>query len=658
MCFYPRYITRAYSDLIKKSPALDLVNDCFRFVTGFFELISTSAPHIYHSALLLSPKKSIVRMLYGPQTKTFARVIQGIPASWDPSIASTRFPGFVDTAVWSPCGRFIAVAQRSSSEIAILDAVTLEQLYTTCPASQLSYSVDLIFSPDGRFLTGHSRVAFSANHIVSWDLQTGGLIGDISIDCEPYQSISYSECGTMFGVLFKGTGVPTIVTYNALSGSRISSHPVKESVANTIWTHGDCLQFATVGAGSIVIWEVGFTSSHAPVEVNSLSTPDNFPSKEFLLLPILSRLAFILQGRVLVWDGQNLKTLLDFADIENPRNISFSPDGHFFVCGTEGLEFYLWKESPNGYILHQKFIPSTRSTKQAISPDGGSIVTFGGSTVQLWHTTHSPTDLPDVLTRACQHPCQDLILEFSPDKELAAVARQLGTTVTVLNLKSSDPQLTIDTCMEVYAVRVAEGAVIVTDGRNITAWHIPTGDCTLGSRANIQNSAWTTTVEFSAPPGPGLSISISPNLNCIATKRLFEYPSIYDTHTGKLLMAAEDGGGSVMELAVGFTPDGCDVWCGGDEGVDQWRIVQDSRSGINKLDYLRSTEVPPGGFPWQSSRGHQVTDDGWILSPNRKRLLWLPHHWRSDKRGRMWSGKFLALLYGELPEAVVLELEA
>ena len=585
------------------------------------------------------------------------RVVQGVPDSWDLSIASTRFPGFVDTAVWSPCGRFIAIAQRSSNEIAILDAVTLEQLYTTCPASQLSYSVDLVFSPDGRFLTGHSRVAFSANHIVSWDLQTGGLISNISIDPGPYQSISYSGCGTMFGVLFKSAGISTIITYNSLSGTCVSSHPVKESIANTIWTHGESLQFATVEAESIAIWEVGFTSSSAPVKVTSLPTPDNFSSKEFLLLPILSRLAFILQRRVLVWDAQHLKTLLDFNDIENPRNTSFSPDGHFFVCGTEGLEFYLWKESPGGYLLHQKIIPSTRSTKQVISPDGGSIVGFGGSTVQLWHTTHSPTSPPCILAQDCQHLCTDFILEFSPGKELAAVTRQLENTVTVLNLMSGNPQLIIDTGMEVYAMRVTRSTIVVTDGRKIVAWNLPVEGCTLSARAGIQSSAWTTVIECSAPPGSGQSISISSDLNHLAIKRLFEYPCIHDIHTGKLLMVAGDGGGSVMELAVGFTLDGYGVWSGADEGVDQWKIVKDSSSVINKLDYLRSTEEPPGGFPWKSSCGYQVTDDGWILSPSRKRHLWLPHHWQSDKRGRVWSGNFLALRYGELPEAVILELE-
>ncbi|KAF9778414.1 hypothetical protein BJ322DRAFT_974668, partial [Thelephora terrestris] len=49
---------------LKESPMLDLVNDCFKFVTTFFEVISESAPHVYHSALPLSPHTSIVQEKY------------------------------------------------------------------------------------------------------------------------------------------------------------------------------------------------------------------------------------------------------------------------------------------------------------------------------------------------------------------------------------------------------------------------------------------------------------------------------------------------------------------------------------------------------------------------------------------------------------------
>ncbi|KAF9643297.1 hypothetical protein BDM02DRAFT_3176086, partial [Thelephora ganbajun] len=62
---------------LEASPTHDLVVDCLRFVVGFFEIISTSCPHIYHSALALCPRKSIVRGLYEPHARPLTRVVHG-----------------------------------------------------------------------------------------------------------------------------------------------------------------------------------------------------------------------------------------------------------------------------------------------------------------------------------------------------------------------------------------------------------------------------------------------------------------------------------------------------------------------------------------------------------------------------------------------------
>ena len=113
--------------LIQKSSTLNLVNDCFRFTTGFFEVICTSAPHIYHSALPLSPQTSIVRELYKSHARPFTKIIHGPPASY-PSIIAEGILASVRTVVWSPRSKFIAVTRHlgRGTAIEILDAATLE----------------------------------------------------------------------------------------------------------------------------------------------------------------------------------------------------------------------------------------------------------------------------------------------------------------------------------------------------------------------------------------------------------------------------------------------------------------------------------------------------------------------------------------------------
>ena len=635
-----------FTDLNQESPTLDLANDCFRFVTGFFEMISTSAPHIYHSALLLSPPTSVVQNLYGPQAIPLARVVQGVPASWEPSIANKRFPSVINTATWSQCSKFIAIAIALSCEVVVLDAVTLGQLHTMHPKKQNITWNKLLFSPDGHLLTGYS---YDDNCIASWDLQTGGPINDINIETK-CNSMLYSGCGTMLGIL---SGQGTIITYNIFSGAQISSHSVPKSVHGTIWTCGECIQFATMGSGSIDIWEVSFTLGHTPTQISSLHTPDNFSKAGFVLLPALSQLAFIYQGRILVWDAQECKFLLNSMDVKSPINMTFSPDGNFFLCGTYGLELHLWKKSPDGYLPHQTLVSSTQYPCPLVSPNGGSIISFGHSRLQLWHTTLPPTSSPTTSTQTSQS-AQGFLLEFSPDGSLIAVTQRLGNRATVLDVKSGNPQLVIDTGTEICGMRITESRIIVVGDGTIIAWELPASDNVLKAHWNIDNSVWATTFTHSTSVEQ-LYASISPDLNHIAIGNIFalgrDKLSIFSMDTGGFLADAGSQG-----WIPGFSPDGHEVWCATTDGkVDQWKIVKNNGSNATELNCLVKDEEPLSGFPWHSSCGYEITDNGWILSPNGKWLLWLPHQWQPSKVGRNWSEKFLAV--GGLSEVVILELD-
>ena len=110
-------------------------------------------------------------------------------------------------------------------------------------------------------------------------------------------------------------------------------------------------------------------------------------------------------------------------------------------------------------------------------------------------------------------------------------------------------------------------------------------------------------------------------------------------------------------MKLWFTPDGRGVWGKGYlDFMDRWEIVQDDESGTTKLQPPGRTAPPPGVFPWQSSHGYEATDGGWVLSPTRKRILWVPHEWRLSCGTRAtWGGRFLGLGDSSLPEVVILE---
>lgn len=265
------------------------------------------------------------------------------------------------------------------------------------------------------------------------------------------------------------------------------------------------------------------------------------------------------------------------------------------------------------------------------------------STIHLWHTKDQALSRTGAPTR--DSDWRDIFLEFSSDATFAVFGRCWGETVLVLDLQSGDPQLVIDAGGGISCLGLSKNFVIVVDREKIITWNLPAGDRTPVVQLNIGDSVRTTMIN--RPSFRKMNTydhtSLSPDLTRIAIVRYLEESSltrleIYDTPTGRCLADTE----ATYGLAPWFTPDGREVW-GKDKlygNVKRWRIIEDSEFGVTQLETLGSTVPQQERLPWDSSRGYEVTPDGWVLSPTRKRLLWLPHHWRSGEEDRKWRGRF------------------
>ena len=596
--------------------------------------------------------------------------------SWDASTMATTRPSKIDSAVWSPCDRFIAITWYNAKTVDVLDSATLQRLQTLESSQDVPTTWRVLaFSPDSRILTCCSgRCSNSLDEepsVVSWDLQTGGVANVVRLQpkfvCPMTRSITYSVDGKIAGVLYHHWTNPknsTISVIDVASGTLMHSHLLENAtpLSKHIWTYGTSLRFATVDAMAITIWEVAFTSSATPTKVKIFPSPVDFNGKrpeDAQLHPTTYRLAFVSQQRILVWDVQNSRYLLESADAEFSPKMSFSSDGRFFTCATKGSKVYLWKETSAGYILHGILVPNTEEPTPLLARNGKSILAFGGCTIQLWHTKSLTTPPPSILTQA---PRRDdrFIVEFSSDDMFAVVAEKRDNTVTVLNLKFGVPWLTIDTSMNIFGLGVIGNAVVVIGIPKVIAWNLPAGDCVSHGRVGLEGSSWTIDLEVN-PSGVNLgdsipfvdSASISSNSRHIALK-CYTCLFIFNGSTGECV-----GGIYNVPVPDGFclSPDGCEVWSlSKDGGARAWRVG--SRQEVLKrlMDEV-DMEHPPEGYPWVSSRGYRVTDDWWILGPDGRRLLMLPPPWQSYAVQRVWKGRFLALLHGGLSEPVILEFE-
>ena len=177
----------------------------------------------------------MVRTLYQSYAQPFARVVCGVPTSWDPTTATTSFSFEIHQAVWSPCNKFIAIGARDSLRVDVLDSTTLQRLQSLETSREATRGpMALTFSPDMRMLIclaqnrdfledmlSQGRLPnlagdfgilddFPDAFIISWDLQTGGVVSTFKLqgphglppETSPLR-IACSRDGKMVGVLYQ-----------------------------------------------------------------------------------------------------------------------------------------------------------------------------------------------------------------------------------------------------------------------------------------------------------------------------------------------------------------------------------------------------------------------------------------------------------------------
>ena len=578
-------------------------------------------------------------------------------------------------------------------KVGVLDSATLQQLqsFNFSSGEKSADPQSLVFSPDSRMVTCFGyRPSQSEREVfvVSWDLQTCCVVSAIKhqIWGEYFRGsarTAYSTNGKMVAVLYWGRAYSTISIYDVATG--VFMHNVHHSdlgdvsrpqggipVLFDIWTHGESLRFVTPGSKTTInIWEVGLAPGARPITVETHFVPNinqrsaferdtGGPPIRARFFPAPSRLVLIYAGslHVMACGSRDSEFLIcDTKDATFFPDVTFSSDGRFFVCPT-AESVYLWIESSTGYVLHAKLASGARHPRPLLSPNGESIVTLNGPLIRLWHTKTLTTPAAGISTGPSRRG--DFVVEFHPNMPLGIVARKGDNVVTILDLNSGVPQLTIDTGMEVYGLRVTEGTIVVVGGKRVVVWNLPGGGNHPGAITGIEDSTQRTTLGSINKEG---TVARSPVAASISLD--FSYVA-FITETGagnrgliihKPLTLRNLGDFDTKGDTLWFAPDGQNVFCTADGNKGEVvKITQYGHAFSNPVANIASKHQS-WRFPWSPPHGHGVTNDGWILGLNGRRILMLPPPWRSSTVRRVWNDQFLALLHGELPEPVILELE-
>ena len=404
----------------------------------------------------------------------------------------------------------------------------------------------------------------------------------------------------------------------------------------------------------IDILELQPTSKPLLPVVESFSIPTPPQGGGFSFSPVSFHASFVSYMGIVILGVQDSKTLLQTKAIRVPYNQTsggFSPNGHFFACGTLQDEICIWENTSAGYVPWSTLRPRLQFTQFSLSPTAISILGWGSGGIQLLNLENDVSSPPH---SEVEPPYQGgtHLVAFSTDRMHIVTVRKWDGIITVLNL-SNTMQQSIDTNVQIQDIKMIDNTIIMTDGRKLIHHHLGTGGMVLGVCSDRRG-------DITIPVYLGYECLTLSN-DCSQIAFSFEGTVfLYDIEAQKVLGELTTSG--YIEN-IQFSPDGHQLLF----------IVRDSDKNISlchHVDLERTrdpcfTKVNVGNLEgewscdslFRSPHEYQITGSGseWI-SDSRGNVLWLPPSWRT-RHGleARWNGNFLFLMGGHNPGPIIVE---
>jgi hypothetical protein len=588
----------------KDSQLLETARDFFHFVTQFFEPISASATHIYHSALELCPTSSIVRKLYYSRynrINSMPRVLVGTPDLWDQTISISEGFDYEDCA-WSPCGR--SIAGWTSNTIDIRNQLTLELLTTLRPTKHYnSLWGRLAYSHDGRSL------AYSCcEGIIIWDIQTGGVLKEDDYVFNYHNPPVWSLDGSTIGVVDEASNVHT---YEVVSGKKqnlgkLYSGDEGISTLYQMWPHEASFQAVAMVQPKyqreikIDIFEIGRTL----VKFHSFTTEISLSSdSRFSFSPATFHFCIYSSSTLRIFGDQGSNCLLDVERDGEFGSNHFSPDGSLFAAsGSIGVRF--WKYTSDCYIPWREFQDRLwEDSSLQISPTLSSILGHSSNVLMVCHLHGLPTT-PYIPHRT--------FAELVGSGDRIAVACQPESTITLLDIHSQNPPQLIDTGVEITWLSVMGNVLLAAGSGKVVAWLLTRTGLVCGvlgdRRADHGDSIWTVPCRDFAiwPVGWVAGISSSEDTYIV-----------FDTESGQLLEDTPQPRSKLKAL---------------NDELSRERHLHSSNLS-RRSSYDSDSEVPL----------QSILQRGWVGGPGGRYALWVPVEWRVEWEYGTWHHDLTAM---------------
>ncbi|KAL7916679.1 hypothetical protein GGI35DRAFT_466219 [Trichoderma velutinum] len=130
-----------------------VVQDATRFLYAHSSIIEAAPLQLYISALIFSPRTSLIRRIYRHQIPGWILSIPSLSESWDPQLRRLYHPDAAEVVAYSPDGKMMASGHLGST-VCLWDAITGAQRRTLEGHSE--DIISLSFSPNSNLLVSAS----------------------------------------------------------------------------------------------------------------------------------------------------------------------------------------------------------------------------------------------------------------------------------------------------------------------------------------------------------------------------------------------------------------------------------------------------------------------------------------------------------------------
>ncbi|CCO36384.1 Vegetative incompatibility protein HET-E-1 [Rhizoctonia solani AG-1 IB] len=469
------------------------------------------------------------------------------------------------------------------------------------------------FSPDG------SRLASASEDqtIRVWDPERGRAL------LEPFRghsgavySVAYSPNSAF---LASGSEDKTIIVYNAETG-RIVHGPLPghtRHVNSVIFYPDSTRLFSCSGDGTVRVWNLQDLKAQevmSPASTLTRSISSIRYSRTGLRVASGSQ-----NGEVHVWDVQTGNMVLGplRGHQQDAVSVDYSPDDAYIASGSYDKTLRIW-DAANGQDTHGPMRGHDgRVNCVRFSPDSSVVVSGSDDrTVRIWDvgTRQQLTEL-----FRGDDPIQSV--GISPDGQ-RVVSGSLYGYVQVLD-RNTGATLLGPIKAHYYLVHSVDfspnGMRLISGSHKLVTIH----DAQTGRRVRYAGHDFGNKLVY--------SVSFSPNGLYVVSCSLDRTVCVWDAQNGNLILGPLKGHTSEV-TDVQFSPDGSHiVSCSRDRTIRFWDV---SRIEV-KLQQRAAMGVDHGEDASARPHGENMSDwwsldnDGWLLDPYDRRLLWVPSDLRT-----------------------------